>query len=184
MADRPYRKGWDVLQSKPSLSPISSVRKCYRGPELANSDRELANCCSCRCCGAGESLDRFIWQSDRRVQTLEGVHTVQNLTTGTADQRVTAVESLCDQRLATVPGRLFQLVSSSFHVRELIKAYLVQGQERIQFDEAMEVSEEDLDWDEFNVLWMVIEMWPEFDGFGEEKPSDKEIQCIERGHVG
>lgn len=155
-----------------------------QGPDSANSNKELANCCSCRCCAAGESLDRFIRQSDRRVQTLEGVHTVQNLATGATDQRVTTVESLCDQRLATVPGRLFKLVSSSFHVRELIKPYLVQGQERIPFDEAMEVSEEDLDWDEFNVLWMVIEMWPELDGFGEEEPSDKEIQCIERGHVG
>lgn len=64
------------------------------------------------------------------------------------------------------------------------KPYLVQGQEGIQFDEAMEVSEEDLDWDEFNVLRMVIEMWPELDGFGEEEPSDKEVHSIERLHVG
>lgn len=48
----------------------------------------------------------------------------------------------------------------------------------------MEVSEEDLDWDEFNILWMVIEMWPKLDGFSEEKPSDEEVQCVERRHVG
>lgn len=32
---------------------------------------------------------------------------------------------------------------------------------------------------------MVIEMWPELDGFGEEKPSDKkkEVQCVKRSHV-
>lgn len=48
----------------------------------------------------------------------------------------------------------------------------------------MEVSEEDLDWDEFNVVRMVIEMWPELDGFGEEQPSEKEVHCIERVQVG
>lgn len=61
--------------------------------------------------------------------------------------------------------------------------YLVQGQERIVFDETMKVSKEDLDWDKLNVLWMVIEMWPELDGFGEQEPSDKKAQCIERGHI-
>ena len=90
---------------------------------------------------------------------------------------------LCEQRLTTVPGRLFKLVSSSSRGRELIKPYLVQGQERIQFDETMEVSKEDLGWDIPNVLWMVIEMGPELNGFSEEEPSDKKVQYFEKGHI-
>lgn len=47
----------------------------------------------------------------------------------------------------------------------------------------MEVSKEDLGWDIPNVLWMVIEMGPELNGFSEEEPSDKKVQYFEKGHI-
>lgn len=47
----------------------------------------------------------------------------------------------------------------------------------------MEVSKEDLDWDIPNVLWMLIEMGPELNGFSKEEPSDKKVQYIEKGHI-
>jgi len=46
--------------------------------------------------------------------------------------------------------------------------YLVQSQQCIQFDEAMAVSEQNLGWNELDVLWVTVEMWPKFDRFGEE----------------
>lgn len=54
------------------------------------------------------------------------------------------------------------------HVRGLTRVYLVQSQQCIQFDEAMAVSEKNLGWNELDVLWVTVEMWPKFDGFGEE----------------
>lgn len=48
------------------------------------------------------------------------------------------------------------------------KPYFIQGEESIQFDETMTVSEKNLGWNEFDILWMAIEMWPELNGFGDE----------------
>ena len=48
----------------------------------------------------------------------------------------------------------------------------------------MAISEQNLGRNELDVLWVTIEMWPKFDSFGEEEPSDKKVQCVERGHVG
>lgn len=58
---------------------------------LANSNGELANLLLNVAVVVWVRVwTDLIWQSDRRVQTFEGAHTVQNLTTGAADQRVAA----------------------------------------------------------------------------------------------
>lgn len=137
------------------------------GRYSANSNKKVAKCYSYYLCGSGETLNWFLWHSNSGVEPFERAHAVQNLTTGTAYQRIATVESLCNQRLATIPGSLFQLVSNDPYVRVFIKTYFIQGQECIHFDEAMEVSEENLSWDKLNVLWVTIEMWPQLDGFSE-----------------
>lgn len=55
------------------------------GWDSANSIRKLANGCSSRYYGACESLDRFIRQSDSRIQMFEGIHPILNLMTAVAD---------------------------------------------------------------------------------------------------
>ena len=57
----------------------------------------------------------------------------------------------------------------------------VDGQQGVHLDEAVVVSEEDLDRDEFEILGVAIEVGPELYGLGHEKPECEDGESVEIG---
>lgn len=57
----------------------------------------------------------------------------------------------------------------------------VQRQQGVDLDSAMEVAEENLGREKFEVGGAAVKVRPELHGFGHEEPDGKEAECVEVG---
>lgn len=99
------------------------------------------------------------------------IHFAKDLLAGPAHQSG-AANGLLRQALksSTTPRCLEIHVSVGAILCHSCCAYLMQCQETVNLEEAMEISKEDQKWNEFDLAGMMIKMGPEFDCLGEEQP--------------
>lgn len=106
---------------------------------------------------------------------LERIHALKDLAARRAKKRVIAKAGGRKQGTTSIPASLHSL--ATLHAARPTWTYLVQGQQGVALEEAMEITKEDEDRDILHIRRVAVEVRDELNGLGEQKPK-------EQGHEG
>lgn len=108
-----------------------------------------------------------------RFDLLDPIHVAQQLLARSAHQGSTTNGLLCEPPESSAAPCGLAIHISISTLCSTRSAHLVQSQKTVKLEQAMEISEKNKGWDEFNLIRMAVEMRPEFDGLGEKKPEEE-----------